>query len=92
MTDVITPDSVTTAEGETIYPAGKIFNVAWILNGIEAQSPEEAALRARAIQTDPDFSATVFLVYTQDGMQKTVDIASVIRMVDEISADDEPSL
>lgn len=86
MTDeVITPTAVTSAEGETIFPAGKIFNVAWIVNGIEAHSPEEAALRARAIQTDPEFAASVFMVFTPDGMQKAVDVAQVIRMTDEPS-------
>lgn len=85
MTDeVIQPDAAITHDGEVIqFPKPpQTYNVAWIMNEIEAHSPEEAAMRARAIQVDPNFEATIFIVFTPDGMQKAVDIKQLIPVVD----------
>jgi hypothetical protein len=46
------------------------YLVKWEIN-IEANTPEEAAVKARAIQLDSQSFATVFEVWNEDRLHKT---------------------
>lgn len=52
-----------------------LYKISWHID-VEADSPREAAEKARAIQQNPDSTATVFDVYPQDrGGKHTIDLA-----------------
>lgn len=52
------------------------YRVEWAVD-IEADTPEEAARQALAIQRDPESTATFFTVTDDSGAQKAVDLAEI---------------
>lgn len=52
----------------------KTYAITWTIDEIDADSPREAAEKAREIQLDPTSIATVFVVIDGDDTETTVDL------------------
>ena len=49
------------------------YRITWEID-IDADTPQEAAKQARNVQLDPESSATVFDVWSEDGQQFHIDL------------------